>query len=49
MGELDTNLLVLRVSEVDDTAERFNLTVFPKTAVFRRDAAFWEDGSGFDE
>jgi hypothetical protein len=49
MTELNANLLSLRVREFDRLSERFNLRVFPKAAIFGRDAALWDDRGCFDK
>lgn len=47
MGELDGDLLALRVCELNDLTERLLLSFIPETGIFRRDAALRDDGCGF--
>lgn len=47
--ELYADLLGLRVCELDDLLQGWNLAVGPEAGVFGRYAPFGEDGGGFDE
>lgn len=47
MGELDSDLLSLRVCKLDDLAERSFLSFVPETGIFRGDAALRDNGCSF--
>lgn len=49
VGQLDADLLALRVNEIDDALERGDLAVLPQAAVLGRDAAVGGDGGGLDD
>lgn len=49
MGDLDADLLGLRVGEGDDVGKGCDVGVGPDTQVFRRDTAFWYDGGCLDD
>ncbi len=47
MSQLNSNMLVLAMSELHNLPQRLNLAVFPKSAVLRRDSAFRSHGCRF--
>jgi hypothetical protein len=48
MTKLNTNHLVLAMDELDDTAERLDLRVFPEAVVLRCDSAVCLNRGCFD-